>query len=136
MLFKRIYKDMVAGRLTPERFDKLSAQYEEEQKEVRQVIGELQSLIDSGEQEAYDLQQFLKSVQKYTDPEEHTAEMLNSWLTKSSFTLPTRAVDTASRMRFTTKPLGLSTSLTTSVKPETVEDSGEKIEKQPEKAGP
>ena len=82
VLFKRIYEDMVAGRLSPERFDKLSTQYEEEQKQVRQAIGELQSLIDDGEQEAHDLRQFLKSVRKYTDPEELTAEMLNELVDK------------------------------------------------------
>ncbi len=82
VLFKRIYEDMVAGRLSPERFDKLSTQYEEEQKQVRQTIGELQSLIDDGEQEAHDLRQFLKSVRKYTDPEKLTAEMLNELVDK------------------------------------------------------
>lgn len=82
VLFKRIYEDMVAGRLSPERFDKLSTQYEEEQKQVRQTIGELQSLIDDGEQEAHDLRQFLKSVRKYTDPDELTAEMLNELVDK------------------------------------------------------
>ena len=82
VLFKRIYEDMVAGRLSPERFDKLSTQYEEEQKQVRQTIGELQSLIDDGEQETHDLRQFLKSVRKYTDPEELTAEMLNELVDK------------------------------------------------------
>lgn len=82
VLFKRIYEDMVAGRLSPERFDKLSTQYEEEQKQVRQAVGELQSLIDDREQEAHDLQQFLKSVRKYTDPDELTAEMLNELVDK------------------------------------------------------
>ena len=82
VLFKRIYEDMVAGRLSPERFDKLSTQYEEEQKQVRQAIGELQSLIDDGEQEAHDLRQFLKNVRKYTDPDELTAEMLNELVDK------------------------------------------------------
>ena len=48
-LFKRIYEDMVSGRLSAERFDKLSSEYETEQKNVR----------------------------KYTDPEELTAEILN-----------------------------------------------------------
>ena len=62
---------MAAGRIRSERFDKLSAQYEEEQ--VRQVIGELQSLIGDGGQEALDLRQFLKNVRKYTAPEELTA---------------------------------------------------------------
>ena len=73
---------MVAGRLSPERFDKLSTQYEEEQKQVRQAVGELQSLIDDGEREAHDLRQFLKSVRKYTDPDELTAEMLNELVDK------------------------------------------------------
>ena len=57
VVFKRIYKDMVAGWFSPERFDKLSTQYKEEQKQVRQVIGELRSLIDDGDQEAHNLRQ-------------------------------------------------------------------------------
>ena len=39
-LFKRIYEDMVSGRLSAERFDKLSSEYETEQKTVKR-----QSLI-------------------------------------------------------------------------------------------
>ena len=39
-------------------------------------------LIDNGEQEAHDLRQFLKSVRKYTDPDELTAEMLNELVDK------------------------------------------------------
>lgn len=81
-LFKRIYEDMVSSRLTAERFDKLAAEYEAEQKRVKQTIVELQELIDSGEQEQCDLQQFLKNVRKYTDPEELTAEMLNDLVDK------------------------------------------------------
>ena len=44
---------------------------------VKAAILELQELIDSGEQEQHDLQQFLRNVRKYTDPEELTAEILN-----------------------------------------------------------
>jgi DNA invertase Pin-like site-specific DNA recombinase len=76
-LFKRIYEDMVTGRLTAERFDFLSAEYEAEQKTVRRTILELQELIASGKQEQYDLEQLLKKVRKYTDPETLTAELLN-----------------------------------------------------------
>ncbi len=139
VLFKRIYEDLVTGRLSPERFDKLSTQYEEEQEQKQvqqQVIGELQSLINDGDQEAHNLRQFLKSVRKYTDPEELTAEMLINWLTKSLFTLLTGAVDIADRrLRFTARPLELSTSLTTSVKPGTAEVSGIKSKKRPKKSG-
>lgn len=48
-LFKRIYEDMVAGRLSAERFDKLSSEYEAEQAKVKQTISDLQALIDTGE---------------------------------------------------------------------------------------
>lgn len=73
-LFKRIYEDMVGGRLTAERFDKLSAEYEDEQRNVKAKISELQELIGSGEQGEYDLKEFLKNVRKYTDPKELTAQ--------------------------------------------------------------
>ena len=81
-LFKRIYEDMVSGRLSAERFDKLSSEYETEQKDVKMAILDLQELIDSGEQEQHDLQQFLKNVRKYTDPQELTAEILNDLVDK------------------------------------------------------
>ncbi len=81
-LFKRIYEDMVSGRLSAERFDKLSTEYEEEQRQVKQIIVELQTLIDSGEQGEIDLQEFLRNVRKYTDPKELTAEILNDLVDK------------------------------------------------------
>ena len=82
ILFKRIYEDMVSGRLTAERFDKLSSEYEEEQKQVKQAIDRLQTLIEDGEQNEVDLQEFLKNVRKYTDPAELTAELLNDLVDK------------------------------------------------------
>ena len=81
-LFKRLYEDMISGRISNNRFDMLSADYEMEQKELKAEIAQLQELIDSGEQEQYDLEQFLKSVRKYTDPEELTAEMVNELIDK------------------------------------------------------
>lgn len=73
---------MVTGRLTAERFDKLSTEYEEEQKKVKEMIAELQEFIDSGEQGEYDLKEFLKNVRKYTDPQELTSELLNDLVDK------------------------------------------------------
>lgn len=81
-LFKRLYEDMVSGRISTERFDLLSADYEQEQKQIKEEIASLQNLIDEGEQERYDLNQFLKNVRKYTDPETLTAEMVNELIDK------------------------------------------------------
>lgn len=91
ILFKRIYEDSVTGRLSAERFDKLAADYETEQKELRKKIGELQYLIDNKEHEMYDLKLFLKNVRKYTDPEELTAEMLNDLIDKIFVHAPDRS---------------------------------------------
>lgn len=82
MLFKRLYEDMVSGRISNERFDLLSADYENEQKQIKAEITRLQNLIDKGKQERYDLNQFLKNVRKYTDPETLTAEMVNELIDK------------------------------------------------------
>ncbi|MBE6608491.1 MAG: hypothetical protein E7633_08035 [Ruminococcaceae bacterium] len=37
-LFKRLYEDMVSGRITAERFDMLASEYEQEQKELKAKI--------------------------------------------------------------------------------------------------
>ncbi|MBR6392789.1 MAG: DUF4368 domain-containing protein [Eubacterium sp.] len=73
---------MVSGRISNERFDMMSADYETEQKSIKEEIARLQDLINSGEQEQYDLNQFLKNVRKYTDPEALTAEMVNDLIDK------------------------------------------------------
>ena len=81
-LFKRLYEDMVAGRITAERFDLLSSGYEDEQKELKAKIAELDDLIQNGETQTKDLKKLLEKVRKYTDPVELTAEMLNDLVDK------------------------------------------------------
>lgn len=49
---------------------------------IKQEINNFQNFIDKGEQERYDLNQFLKNVRKYTAPNELTAEMVKELITK------------------------------------------------------
>ena len=81
-LFKRLYEDMVSGRITAERFDMLASEYEQEQKELKVKIAELEDLIENGETQTKDLKQLLANVRKYTDPQELTAQMVNDWVDK------------------------------------------------------
>ena len=81
-LFKRLYEDMVAGRITAERFDLLAGEYEQEQKELKVKIAELEDLIENGETQTKDLKQLLANVRKYTDPQELTAQMVNDLVDK------------------------------------------------------
>ena len=81
-LFKRLYEDMVSGRITAERFDMLAGEYEQEQKELKAKIAELEDLIENGETQTKDLKQLLANVRKYTDPQELTAQMVNDLVDK------------------------------------------------------
>ena len=81
-LFKRLYEDMVSGRITAERFDMLACEYEQEQKELKVKIAELEDLIENGETQTKDLKQLLANVRKYTDPQELTAQMVNDLVDK------------------------------------------------------
>ena len=81
-LFKRLYEDMVSGRITAERFDMLASEYEQEQKELKVKIVELEDLIENGETQTKDLKQLLVNVRKYTDPQELTAQMVNDLVDK------------------------------------------------------
>ena len=82
ILFKRLYEDMVSGRITAERFDMLASEYEQEQKELKVKIAELEDLIENGETQTKDLKQLLVNVRKYTDPQELTAQMVNDLVDK------------------------------------------------------
>ena len=46
-LFERIYEDNVSGKLSDDRFARMSRRYEEEQKELAEKISELQRMADT-----------------------------------------------------------------------------------------
>ncbi len=81
-LFKRLYEDMLSGRITAERFDMLAAEYEQEQKELKVKIAELEDLIENRETQTKDLKQLLVNVRKHTDPQELAAQMVNDLIDK------------------------------------------------------
>lgn len=77
-----MYEDMVEGRISEDRFDRLSTEYEDEQKELKIRIAKLQDLIEHGETQTRDLKKLFAAVRKYTDPQELTPEMLNDLVDK------------------------------------------------------
>ena len=61
-LFKRLYEDNVLGKISDERFEILSAEYEEEQKQLKSTVAELSAFIDTSEQKSSDVTEFIKIV--------------------------------------------------------------------------
>lgn len=76
-LFERIYEDNVAGKLTDERFARMSAKYEDEQKELRDKIKTLQERIERTKSKAVTADMFVSAVRKYTRARKLTPRMLN-----------------------------------------------------------
>ena len=76
-LFKRIYEDMVAGRLSEARFQMLSDDYEKEQTELRERIAVLAKEISEQEYQTDNVDRFIRTVKKYLCLAELTPVILN-----------------------------------------------------------
>jgi len=76
-LFERIYEDNVAGKLSDERFARMSTKYEDEQKELRAKIKTLQEGIERTKSKAVTADMFISSVRKYTRAKKLTPRMLD-----------------------------------------------------------
>ena len=81
-IIQRLYEDNVTGKLTNERFAKLSATYETEQAELKQSVESLSAIVEASEAQAVNIKSFLKIVKKYTEPTELTPQLLHEFVDK------------------------------------------------------
>ena len=81
-LFERIYEDNVSGKLSDDRFAKMSRRYEEEQKELSEKIKKLRSEIEKQSSRATSTDMFVSIVRKYTRARKLTPRMLNELIEK------------------------------------------------------
>ena len=79
------------GRLSGDRFTKLSAVYEKEQSELEVTVKELRGIISDAERETVNVQSFLKVVRKYTEPTELTPLLLREFVEKTVVHAPDKS---------------------------------------------
>ncbi len=77
LLFQRIYEDNVSGKISDERFEMLSANYETEQAELKQIIEKLSAEISETEEQSDNVERFISKVHKYFDLQELSPSILN-----------------------------------------------------------
>lgn len=77
-LFERIYEDNVSGKLTDERFARMSQNYDAEQKALSAKIKETKAAIDGLRSRTFTKEMFLSAVRKYTRAKKLSREMLNA----------------------------------------------------------
>lgn len=81
-IIQRLYEDKVMRRLTEARFDKLACAYEEEQAGLTEAVAGLQKALEATEEQAANMENFLKVVRKYTRPTELTPALLREFVDK------------------------------------------------------
>lgn len=81
-IIQRLYEDNISGKLTDERFKKLSEAYEQEQAALRESVPALAAQLQDADDKMLGVQHFLKAVRKYTQPEKLTPAMLRELVEK------------------------------------------------------
>ena len=90
-IFKRIYEDDISGTISHERFLKLSAEYEAEQKELTEKVKGWREIVTTYEQDKADFQSFAAIVRKYVGITELTPTIVNEFVKKIIVHAPDRS---------------------------------------------
>lgn len=90
-IIKRLYEDNISGKLSDERFAKMSADYEREQKELEASAAELQRVIGEAEQQSVNIKSFLKIAKQYIEPDELTPAILHAFVEKITVHAPDKS---------------------------------------------
>ena len=75
-IFERLYEDNLSGKITDERFKKMSANYDNEQKDLRERLNRLNDILEELACKTNSTEKFIKAVKKYTRVKKLTASMV------------------------------------------------------------
>jgi hypothetical protein len=78
----KLYEDHVFGKLTEDRFIKMSSDYEKEQEELKEKVEFLSEKLKIVKDQALNTDNFLKLVKKYTEIKKLDAEIIREFVDK------------------------------------------------------
>ena len=81
-IFKRLYEDSVTGRISDERSTELSADYEAEQKELKERAARLREELSKAQEATANAEKFMNVVRRHTTIEELTPTLLREFVEK------------------------------------------------------
>ena len=87
-LFKQLYEDNISGKINDSRFEKLSADYENEQTELTEKMQLLEQEIAQQEEEADSIEQFILRAKKYPNLQELTPAVLHDLVNRVYVSAP------------------------------------------------
>ena len=81
-IIQSLYEDKVAGKLSEERYMKMSDSYEAEQKELTEKVKTLKAEIEKAKTQYDNIKRFMIIVKKYSDFDDLTPEILRAFVDK------------------------------------------------------
>ena len=81
-IIQKLYEDNVSGKISDERFAKMTATYETEQNGLQQTAQRLKDEISAVREEGESVDRFMKLVNKYSDITELNAEIIRTFVEK------------------------------------------------------
>ena len=81
-LIKSTFEQFILGSLEEERYKALVADYEEEQRTVKEFVSESEAAVQTAKEESVDLKVFLDAIRECTDINELTPTLVNTLIKK------------------------------------------------------
>ena len=88
-IIQKLYEDNLLGKISDERFVKLSQSYEEEQKQLQASISDLTEKLAKEQEDSLNISKFMARISKYTELPELTIEIVNELIDKMVIHKPT-----------------------------------------------
>lgn len=88
-IIQKLYEDNLLGKISDERFVKLSQSYEEEQKQLQTSISDLSEKLAQQQEDSLNISKFMARISKYTELPELTVEIVNELIDKIVIHKPT-----------------------------------------------
>ena len=88
-IIQKLYEDNLLGKISDERFVKLSQSYEEEQKQLQTSISDLTEKLTKQQEDSLNISKFMARISKYTELPEITVEIVNELIDKIVIHKPT-----------------------------------------------
>lgn len=88
-IIQQLYEDNLLGKISDERFVKLSQSYEEEQKQLQTSISDLTEKLAKQQEDSLNISKFMARISKYTELPELTVEIVNELIDKIVIHKPT-----------------------------------------------
>lgn len=94
---QKLYEDNIDGKVSDERFMKMSATYEAEQSGLKEHIEELEIILESSEEKKLNVDLFLKLVRNSSEIKELTPEIIRTFVEKIEVYQPEKVPGTRTK---------------------------------------